>query len=303
MRVFVGLIGMAIGMSAAAYPVEGKLDLSIAEEALAVQQKFICSRTEGETTYGYFEGSMLSRVEGERDRVLFKLQGVNIRQCKNLTHPERGPGFRSVSREVMLYLDPDTGEVLRTWTNPWTGKELEVMHVANDPVNMRSPIYAYRADGSPIKFDGLFKNGRVLTSFNIPLFYRNPLGGEYQDYIGGTYHAMEMFNDYAYEDEVLDPDNMKLSRMTFSWTRISNWLPWMEMGDRQGVVYTTTVGARLDGLEDIPEPLLSEMKTNYPLFLTPPPLDDARQNETSWMSMKEVIDARRAKANGEKDDE
>lgn len=287
---------IALGLLAAATPAyaqKAKLDISKAEDALAVQQKFICSRTEGETTYGYFEGSMLSRVEGERDRVLFKLQGVNIRQCENLEHPERGPGFRSVSREVMLYLDPATNEVLRTWTNPWTKEELEVLHVANDPVNMRAPIYAYRADGSQLEFDGLFKNGRVLTSFNIPLFYKNPLGGEYQEYVGGTYHAMEMFNDYAYEDEVLDPDNMSLKRMSFSWTRISDWLPWMKMGNRVGVVYTTTVGARVNGLDDLPEPLLSEMKANYPTFLTPPPLGDSRPNETSWMSTKQLIDARR----------
>lgn len=272
---------------------QDKLDLDVPEDALEVQRKFICSRAEGDPTYGYFQGKMYSRVEGERDRILFNLVGVNVRQCKNLSDPERGPGFRSVSREVMLYLDPETNEVLKTWENPWTGETLNVIHVANDPVNMRNPIYAYREDGTPIKFNGMFKNGRVFSSFNVPLFYKNPLGGDYQEYVGGTYHAMEMFNDYAYEDEVLDRNNMKLSRLSYSWTRVADWLPWMKMGDRIGIMFTSVIGARVNTVEDIPEPLLSEMKTNYPEFLTPPPLDDDRPNETSWVLTKAAIDAER----------
>ncbi len=274
---------------------QDRLDITKPEEALEVQRKFICSRAENDPTFGYFQGTMYSRVEGERDRILFKLVGVNVRQCKNYHDEKRGPGFRSVSREVMLYLDPETNEVLDTWENPWTGDTVKVVHVANDPVNMREPMHAYRKDGTPLTFDGLFKNGRVFTSFNIPLFYKNPLGGDYQDYVGGTYHAMEMFNDYAYEDEVLDPDNMKLSQLSFSWTRVADWLPWMKMGDRIGVNYTVTIGARVNTAEDIPEPLLSEMKASYPKFLAPPPADDDRKNVTSWMLTKDAIDADREK--------
>lgn len=274
---------------------QDRLDISKPEDALEVQRKFICSRTEGDPTFGYFQGNMFSRVEGERDRILFKLVGVNVRQCKDYDDPKRGKGFRSVSREVMLYLDPETGEVLDQWENPWTGETVKVVHVANDPVNMRAPMHVYREDGTPIEFNGMFKNGRVFSSFNVPLFYKNPLGGDYQDYIGGTYHAMEMFNDYAYEDEVLDRNNMKLSRLSFSWTRVADWLPWMKMGGREGITFTATVGARVDTAEDIPEPLLSEMKANYPKFLTPPPLDDDRKNVTSWMLTKDAIDAEREK--------
>lgn len=288
--------GLLLAGATAFMPVshaQDRLDLSVPEDALEVQRKFLCSRTEGDVTYGYFEGKMYSRVEGERDRILFNLVGVNVRQCKDLMDPERGKGFRSVSREVMLYLDPETNEVLRTWENPWTGEAVDVIHVANDPVNMRRPIHVYREDGSPIEFNGLFKNGRVITSFNIPLFYKNPLGGEYQDYVGGTYHAMEMFNNYAYEDEVLDRNNMKLSRYSYSWTRVADWLPWMKMGDRLGVMFTSVIGARVNTVDDIPEPLLSEMRANYPKFLTPPPLDDDRPNETTWVITKAAIDAAR----------
>ena len=113
-----------------------RLDRDKPEDAIKLQQKFTCSLNEGETTYGMWQGSFYARIEGEQDKELFKVMGVNVRQCKNLQDEKRGPGFRSVSREIMLYLDPETGEVLDTWTNPYTGEELKVVHVANDPVNI-----------------------------------------------------------------------------------------------------------------------------------------------------------------------
>jgi hypothetical protein len=284
----------SLGFIATALAGGDRLDPDKPEDALKLQQKFSCSLVEGETTIGWWQGGFFSRVEGEKDRELFKVIGVNVRQCKNYHDPERGPGFRTVSREIMLYLDPETGEVLKTWTNPWTGEELEVVHVANDPVNMRKPLYAYDENGKPFKFKGTVKNGRVFVSSAYPLFYKNPLGGDYQEYIGGTYHANEYFNDYAYAEDVFDPEVKRLDRMTLAWTRVANWLPWMKMGDREGVMFTSTVGGRVKSLEDLPEPLLSELKTNYPLYMTPPPLDDDRPNRTSWMAVKDMVDAQNA---------
>lgn len=286
---------IALAVMAAADLQADRLDPARPEDAVKIQQKFTCSLKEGEMTIGFWQGGFFSRVEGERDRKLFKVIGVNVRQCKNLSDPVRGPGFRSVSREIMLYLDPETGKVLDTWTNPWTGEEVEVVHVANDPVNMRRPLYAYGEDGKPFRFRGTFKNGRVFAASAYPLFYRNPLGGDYQDYIGGTYHATEFFSDYAYEEDVLDADVNKLDRMTIAWTRVADWLPWMKMGDRIGLMFTSTVGGRVPTIEELPEPLLTELKTRYPEYMTPPPLDDQRPNRTSWMAVKDSVDALRVR--------
>jgi len=73
---------------------------------------------------------------------------MNIRQCVAVEDPERGTGYKLVSREILLYLDPQTGEVLETWQNPWSGETVRVLHVANDPVNSTS--YVTGRDGRPI---------------------------------------------------------------------------------------------------------------------------------------------------------
>ncbi|MEK9542286.1 MAG: DUF1838 family protein [Luminiphilus sp.] len=66
-------------------------------------------------------------------------------------------GYRLISREGMLYLDFDSGEVLRTWVNPYTGETVDVIHVANDLVNGR-PNFGYGRSGKvaqlPIKMMG-----------------------------------------------------------------------------------------------------------------------------------------------------
>lgn len=166
------------------------------------------------------------------------------------------------------------------------GEELEVIHVANDPVNMRAPFHAISADGKPLTLNLVRRKGRVIRTGNTPLFYKNPLGGDYQDWVGGTYHAMEMGNDFLWEKELFDADIPTVKSHTISWSRISGWLPWMKMGDRNGVVFTATVGGRAGSIDDLPEPLLSTLKSRYPQYLAPPPLDDSRPNETSWEVFK-----------------
>ena len=283
-------LAAALGLASATLPAVERLDPANPEHAILLAQKMNCSLNEGETVLYWWQGGAMSRMPGEKDRHVFNVQGMNIRQCRNFEDSGRGHGYRSVSRELLIYLDPDSNEILRAWTNPWTGEEVEVVHVANDPVNMRGPSFAYGEDGAGYRFRGHFMKGRVWTAEYFPLYYKNPLGGDYQDYVGGAYHAMEMLNAYAYEDELLDPELKTLKRFTLSWARTSKWLPWMRMGDRPGMMIFTTVGKRVAGIDDLTEPLLSELRNNYPEYAEPPPLDDARPNVTSWSYFKSVTE-------------
>lgn len=288
---------LSIPAPAAASPA---LDPNKPADAIRLVRKMNCSLEDGKPIIHWWRGTMMSRVPGERDRVLFNVQGMNIRQCGTIPDPKRGEGFRSVSREIMLFLDPITNQIVRTWKNPWTGEDVEVLQVANDPVNMRNPMYAYgpaNADGSagkPLKFGGTFMKGKVWTSGEAPLYYDNPLTGDYQDYVGNKYHAMEMMNTYADAAPLLDPKVKTLPSVSISWARVSDWLPWMKMGNRDGLVVFTTVGKRVANMDDLSEPLRSEIRRNYPQYLAPPPLNDGRPNETSWTAFRKSIDSRRA---------
>lgn len=265
------------------------------QQAWEIQRKSTCGTLEDEQTrFGIFEGRAYSRIEGEKDRHIFNVLGVNTRQCGTVEDAERGKGFRSVSREVMLYLDPETNEVLDTWENPFTEKSVEVVHVANDPVNMREPRFLTSADGEPITSTVRRYGDIVMTSFEVPLYYDNPLGSEYQGYIGGHYHAMEIFNTTYIADEILNAE--RLGRSYISWSRVAQWLPWMEMGSKPGLMVLNATGFSSWNRDDIPEPLMTVLRDRYPQYLVPPPVDDDRPNETSWTVFRKQIEARAAES-------
>lgn len=261
--------------------------------AFLAGQKTTCGTTEvGKTRYGIFEGRSYARVPGEKDQHLFNLLGINVRHCSAQKDPVKGDGFRSVSREIMAYLDPETGEIIDTWANPWTGKEIDVMHVANDPVNMRAYRYEKDDSGKPSSSMSLRRYGDVAArSAEVPLFYDNPLGGDYQNYVGGTYHAMEIFNSFYDADKLIDPDTVSIGDSHLAWSRVAQWLPWLEMGSRPGLMIFNTTGFSTFDKEKIPPKLMKILTERYPKYLTPPPLDDSRPNETSWTVFKKKLAA------------
>ena len=270
-------------------PANAEIDLSTAEGQVAAMRKVQCSTEDGKAETYWWHGRAYARVRGMRDKTLFQVEGMNIRQCKTVQDETRGPGARLVSREILLYKDPRTGEVIDTWENPYTGETVDVLHVANDPVN--NTIFVTNRDGSLRSFPATFKDGQFWMTFEVPLFYHNPLGGDYQKYVGGTYHATEMFNFYGDEADLLNEDDDS-AEIRVGWARMSDWLPWMEMNGREGVIYMHTAGRKLDSYDDLPEAFKDLIDERWPEYASPPPLDDDRENETSWTYFKKIMDSK-----------
>ena len=272
------------------------LDVTDPEQALLASNKLFCDNQPGEVSLFWWQGEVYSRIPGEKDRHLFNVQGANVRQCGRYEDEVRGLGFRSVSREVMFYMDPETGAILETWDNPWTGETVEVIQVHNDPVNSRSIRWSRDEQGKPAAtFDGMtVMNGVALQGGGAArLFYDNPLQGDYQEYEGGKYHASEFLTIAYPMEDALDSSRTAIQDAVISWGRVSGWLPWMKMRGRSGLLVHYTHGMRLHDWGDLPEKLRVEIETDYPRFTQPPPVDDRRPNETSWTVFKRVIDERR----------
>ncbi|RJY10045.1 DUF1838 family protein [Aurantiacibacter aquimixticola] len=277
------------------------LDPSDPDDYARINARVQCGAEHGdEVVYG-FSGNIYARVPGERDRLLFRGEGMNVRRCLFYDDPVRGPGYRIVSREVLLYLDPQTGEVVDRWDNPWTGETVDVMQVHNDPVN-NGPSWARDENGDPARRFGSMRveGDYVFMPFEVPLFYRNPLGGDYQDSVGNMYHAMEIFDFAATRDELFDPAAHPVAYPMVSWVRISQWMPWMEMGGRPGLMVFNFMGSKLEGgFDELPDVMKDEIRENYPIYESAPPLDDTRPNETTWTKFKLLTDQRRAAEGGD----
>lgn len=270
------------------------LDPNVPADAFEISKRLQCGVADGVPAVYHFAGKIYSRVDGEPDRLLFLAEGMNVRQCVAVTDPVRGKGYRLVSREVLFYLDPKTGQILRQWANPWSGETVEVMHIQNDPVNSR-PTFPISADGKPATFTGRREGRWLYMPFEAPLFYENPLAGAYQDYIGGKYHAMEIFDFVADANEILDTKN-PTAHPSVAWVRISDWMPWMKQRGRQGQMVFNAVGTKLNSYDELPAIMKDEIAKNYPIWTAPPPGDDTRPNATTWTVFKARVDAERAAA-------
>ncbi len=293
-----GLCGIAAAVLSPALLAADAIDLDTPEGYVAANRKLQCSTVDGKHTVYFWQGRAYSRVPGERDRNLFQVLGMNVRQCGTISDPTRGEGYRMVSREIMLYLDPKTGEILRQWENPFTGETVDVIHVANDPVNGR-PSFGVGKDGKPQKLRADIVDNTVFMAFEVPLFYTNPLGGEFQEQVGGTYHSAEIFDFILPLDQLVDPKLDTVPDASVAWVRMAPWLPWMNMGSRAGIMYFNAVGKKLASWDELPEKIKQEIKTNYPKYTAPPPLDDKRRNETSWTYFKKILTERKKAAASE----
>lgn len=259
-----------------------QIDLTTPEGAIAAMRKDQCSLIDGKPAFYTWQGDLYSLRRGEADKKLFRIVGMNVRQCLSVDGGVRGVGFRQVSREIMLYLDPKTGAVVDEWENPWLNRKVKVLHVENDPVNF-GPLFPRDDKGNAVmKWRGeVSDDGMWATRSTFPLFYHNPLQGDYQKYVGGAYHATEMFSSFGDIDDLTD-GGKDSAIVRGGWSRISEYLPWMEMQGREGLLYTHAISRKIGGYDDLPEVLRRYIETRAPIYKEPPPLDDKRHNETSW---------------------
>jgi hypothetical protein len=124
-----------------------RLNPSKPEDAIKIDRKVNCSTEDGKAAVYWWHGRVHSRVPGERDRHIFNVQGFNLRTCKGYNDPQRGPGYRSVSREMLIYFDAQTNQVCAlgkipgrmkrskscTWPTTRSACANRLMHTAKTP--------------------------------------------------------------------------------------------------------------------------------------------------------------------------
>ncbi len=296
MKKLLGLSIIIIGLIVSLYSEGKKLDLVKPDD---YYQAFLKTRAslDGRDVCYYWKGTVYSFVPGEKDKPLFKFEGFNVGRLVKVEG-----GYDLLTREAAFFEDLKTGEIIEKWVNPWTKKELDVVQIWNDPVNQD---FAFPEEVMPYLRHLLpSEDLGDMISFNLDLFlnYSSPLTRE--DYPlnsqSNTYEATELFQFLVNKDKLLDPTTKSVP-VWITWTRVSPWMPFMEMGDKPGNLIFRCVGQKLDkGYEGLPLHIKKYVSLKNPQYHKSPD-EYSEPNETSWTYFKKIAEAKKkAEQNKEK---
>ena len=279
------ILGILVLLSSMGPASAQKLDLAKPSDMLTAYVKVRGSLDPKEETVVYDEGVIYAVIPEQPIRPVFKLQMYNIARFE-----KTDSGYNLITREMLAYQDLQTGEILREWKNPWTGETVEVMHVWNDPVNSMS-----KSSSFSIPYTRL-DNGRICFHIDVPLFYPSPLKKTEwpQSSRSDMYQAAELFQFFVSEKELHNP-KVKSVPFDISWVRLSDFLPWMRMGDKPGYLLYSSRGTKLkDGFKALPQNIRDFVMATHPEYARAPEKYTA-PNMTSWKYYKKVMDERKAR--------
>lgn len=228
--------------------------------------------------WGWISGRVIGVRPGEADKHVCNCEGFSVARMLPL-----GDGnYRKVLREIVFYLDKDTGEILETFDNPYTGERVNVVPIANDPFNVtfeefwpEPPRYgglnAERPPRRPLLLDWKEFGDTILLHTDIHLFYPSSLQpSEWpRESPGPMTRVTEMFSYNISKADMMNPNLTTIENMGV-WNRITPWFPWMLMDQGPGqMVYACDFASRSTS-EGIPQKILDAAKAFDPKYLEAP---------------------------------
>jgi hypothetical protein len=233
-----------------------------------------------------FPGQAWAMIPQEQNYKCFRTFGFGSGR-----YEEVDEGYRIFSREVLLYLDPDTGEILEEWNNPFLGgRTVKVAHIANDPVN---GVFARKGPG-PLAPPYPYVSVGDHVAFQWNFFIHHPAAMNRKDYplysSGDQDLHAELWGMMGRKSDILDDSTS--AYCTMSWSRVADWLPFMEMGNAPGkMVFHSHSMKLMEGPQELPTPILEYIEKHYSEYLTAPTEWNGPQMTSSAGVFKKMIDA------------
>ncbi|NEP15725.1 MAG: DUF1838 domain-containing protein [Leptolyngbya sp. SIO4C1] len=229
----------------------------------------------GQQLYYRWEGTVSWRPEPNAPlEPIFAIAGMNATKAFIRPDQEYGEAGHRINRELGLYCDLKTGEVLTRW-QPFPGWEsVPVVPIANRIVQGRV---------KPRKIEIPAGEPYLKTVLEIPLAYPHPLAGNpiYRDHCpGDTFEGTEYFTTYTRRPEAKNVPPP-------TWGRDCPWLPWMKLGYQHParLRFDTTI-ERVERFEDLNPKLIQVIRDRVPIYQTTPDQTD-EPNVTSTTYLKQ----------------
>lgn len=233
------------------------------------------SLDDGRIAMGWLKGQRFGVVDGEIMPLMGMVTGTFARY-----RMLEGGLVQNHSFELAFYTDFNTGEVLEELTIPYTGKTVKVPRLLLGPAkSVTRPVFhevmemggdeetldeesetAMRPSGST-KFSRWMgpvtnKDGHVWISqtSSAALTPADPSASKVV--------YSESVTSMGSEEDVMS--DMPSIPATLSYTGITTWRPWMEMGDHPGHTTSSGIGGKAFDIDDLPDDYRAMSEKYYP---------------------------------------
>lgn len=241
--------------------------------------------------YFWFKGYCAGVRPGKKIDDLCGAEGFGT--IRLLTLPDGS--IQRLCREIILYTDLRSGDVLEEWDNPYLNERVKVVHVDNDPFNYKIEDFF----PVPPTFGGLnketpppripfllpwYQHGDWLDmEIHIHLAYPSALQPDKwpRESAGPIAQVSEYF---AHHVKAADMQNPKLTTVDYrgTWNRTTPWLPWMLMGQMPGLVsYNCFMGTTQNLEQVLHRSVLDYAEKNYKKYFNAPTEDTGERSLSS----------------------
>ena len=218
---------------------------------------------------------------------LFDMEGFKARRCRR----EPDGSYIILQREIFIYKDLETGEILNEWDNPFTGETNRVVHIFNDPVNHKIGTIFPRyynpgteeryVEPEPFVMPWSILGDEATFFFDTNTKWKNRLDPKtWKRESTGEYIRVTESEWFTAKLSDLENPDMKNIPYVGGWSRLGPWLPWMLMGRAEGHLRYRGKKTKLTSVDELANPLRDYAKA-HPDFVEAP-MEWSEPNDSSF---------------------
>lgn len=271
------LAGIAPGAQADGYSGLTDLDLSD-EEMLHYFIKLRCS-LDDRVTMGWVDAVNYAFIDGVT-YPMYRLLSTTIRQVRKVNDGL----YKSVSLEVAMYMDIETGELLDKLTVPVTGNVVDVPLYRAGPSHMDMTVRAeettdFTMNQETVDGDSFFATGQAESQRFISLPQRR--GDDFyirQDISARVFPPGGTAPSFFYREWTINQGSWKAladssvasAPVDVAYIANTAFRPWMQMGGTPGHTVQNGRGGKAESPDELPVELLRLVKLHHPDLIEDP---------------------------------
>jgi len=178
--------------------------------------------------------------------------------------------------DITFYRDLQTGEVIRSFTVPYTNEKRPIIDVVTNAIHHfydEEGHSGFVADGQDfakeLELEVTEVQDTVWLTRQFDWSFPNPLDPELHALAySGPAIRLQMETTLKVKRSDLDDSSQSWAPAHSSYEAVTPWFPWMHMGNRPGHLITRAMGIKLQSYDQLPAHIIAASEERYPGCIT-----------------------------------